>query len=302
MLGIAKGLGVPCVVEIRDLWPESFVAYYSLSYKHPLVLFLSLMEKSVYRRATAIVFTPAGGKAYVEEHKVLAPAALEKVRHINNGVDLEAFDNNVRTHTIDDDDLLNPSIFRVVYAGSVRLVNDLSFLVEVAERLSSTPHIRLLVYGDGDDRERLAEECRHRNLTNIVFKGPVSKNEVPFLMSRSDVNLLHSQSSSLLRYGVSPNKLFEYFAAGKPVLSDLICAYDLIPQYNAGLVVSQEAQEVAGAILRLSALPPEEYREYCQNARQAAEDYDFRVLTQKLLAVLEEAVSNHAETKTQSIL
>src|SRR5690606_22648673 len=117
------------------------------------------------------------------------------------------------------------------------------------------------------------------------------KKYVPFLLSKSDLNILHFQQSSLKKYGASLNKLFEYFASGKPTISDCEFGYDLIKKYNCGFVVDNASpKQLADTIIQISKLPKEEYQIYCNNARLAAQDYDFKVLTKKLIDIVEETI------------
>ena len=99
---------------------------------------------------------------------------------------------------------------------------------------------------------------------------------------------MHVEDCPILRFGISPNKLFDYFAAGKPVLSDFPCPYNPAISYH----VSDELPDlspagVAGEIDRLASLDRETLAQYGLRARKAAEAYEFDVLTQKLLDVIE---------------
>ena len=107
------------------------------------------------------------------------------------------------------------------------------------------------------------------------------------LLTRADVNVFTFANTGLLKYGVSPNKLFMYFASGKPVLSMIRPAYDLVEGKKAGLSVKNEPEAVADAIERFVTMPPSEYQEYCKNARNTAEEYDYKNLVQVLIDRIE---------------
>ena len=79
------------------------------------------------------------------------------------------------------------------------------------------------------------------------------------LFSLADANLIHVQSTPIMRFGCSLNKLFDYFASGKPILSDLKVNYDLIEKYQAGIVLStQEPSVLAETLCKMSDMPMEE--------------------------------------------
>lgn len=149
----AKTLGVPCIVEIRDLWPESIVAYQNRSRKNPAILALYQLEKWIYKKADRLVFTMEGGKDYIRERGWAKDIDLNKVRHINNGVDLEEFDDNATKYILNDTDLNNSDTFKIVYAGSIRAVNNLLPVMEAAKILQENgqKQIQFLIYGSGNE-------------------------------------------------------------------------------------------------------------------------------------------------------
>ncbi|MHB8962495.1 MAG: glycosyltransferase family 4 protein [Saccharofermentanales bacterium] len=277
------------IVEIRDLWPESLVAYGILGRRNPLLRLLYAGEKWIYRHADDIVFTMEGGRDYIigkgwdKEHG--GPVDIAKVHHINNGVDLEVFNADKSAYVTRDEDLDDPDTFKVIYAGSIRLVNNVRSIVDAARYIQQhhSGNIRFLIYGAGSDREELERYCADNQIRNVVFKGLVDKKFIPYILSRSDLNILHFDDSPLKQYGVSLNKMFEYFASGRPTVSDCAFGYDLIARYGCGITSeSADPRDLAEAVIRFSTMPADEYDRYCRNALQAAGDYDFRLLAQQL--------------------
>lgn len=292
----AKRLKVPCVVEIRDIWPESIVEYKGMSRKNPIILVLYQLEKWLYKNADRLIFTMEGGKDYIREKGWEKKISLDKIENLNNGVDLEEFDRNRETFRLDDPDLLDDETFKVVYTGSIRLVNNLGKIVEMAEYMKEhgEDKIKFLLYGDGTEREELIKLCQEKGLDNIKFPGKVEKKYIPFILSRSDLNINHVKQTGIMRFGCSLNKQFDYFASGRPVLSDLTVSYDLIERYHAGITLpTQDTETLCKEVLRFANMPKEEYEQICKNARTAAEHYDYRELTNHLLAILENAVGQN---------
>ncbi len=82
---------------------------------------------------------------------------------------------------------------------------------------------------------------------------------MPSIVSRADVNMAHNTPSPLFRFGISFNKMFDYLAAGKPVLSDFPCPYNPAVTYGAGLDVQHpDAASVRPAGWRDGRYGPEE--------------------------------------------
>jgi glycosyltransferase involved in cell wall biosynthesis len=91
-----------------------------------------------------------------------------------------------------------------------------------------------------------------------------------------------------LKYGPSFNKMFEYLAAGHPILTTLQTPYSIILSNNCGIMTQDNtAESIENSIRKLIALPQEKLIEMGCNAREAAKKYDFVVLTDMLISVIE---------------
>ncbi len=292
-LKLARRYGCKGIAEIADLWPESFVAYGLARRQNLLIKLMYAYEKRLYTRADAIVFTMEGGRDYVIskgwDSDQGGPVDLSKIHHINNGVDLDAFEFDRMHAAFPDPDLDDPDTFKVLYAGAIRQVNNLSILVDTAKALQKQgfPGVKLILFGDGDERAVLEASAKAQGLDNIVFKGKVDKHKVPYILSKADLCLLHWKPTPIAKFGMSMNKQFDYFASAKPVLANNKTAYDLIERYSAGMARDlTSAQDYAEAIGHFAELEPAQREVYGQNACKAAMDYDFTALTQKLLTIM----------------
>lgn len=165
------------VLEIRDLWPESIVHYNRMSVKNPIIRILYRLEKWLYKKADRIIFTFEGGKQYIKDKGWNKTINVDKICFVNNGVDLEEFDLNKELYTLQDELLEREDIFKVVYVGSVRLVNHLEDLLEAAKEIKKKGihNIAILVYGEGTEKEILRQKCIENDL-QMYFRGRVEKN------------------------------------------------------------------------------------------------------------------------------
>ena len=68
---IAKKLKIPCICEIRDLWPESIVAYKGVSPKNPAIVAMRMLEKWIYKKCDRLIFTMEGGVEYIDRKSVV---------------------------------------------------------------------------------------------------------------------------------------------------------------------------------------------------------------------------------------
>ena len=286
---LARRFGVPCISEVRDLWPESIVAYSErFTRSHPLMRLLYRGEKWIYEKSDALVFTWEGAYDYIVERGWDKSIPREKAHYINNGVDLALFDENRGRFRADDPALDDPSVFKAVCAGSVRRVNNIGLLLYAAKELKDL-RIRLLIYGDGDELDALRRRVADEGIRNVDLRGRVEKKYIPSVISRADLNLLHYEMTPLLRFGLSPNKLFEYLAAGKPIFSTVRSPYSIVEKYRCGAdTAGFTARELAEGIERIAALSEAERAAMGERARAAAADFDFEALTDRLIRLIEQ--------------
>lgn len=288
---LAKYFDVECICEVRDLWPETIVEYSSrFTKKNPVIKLLYQGEKWIYKKADKLIFTMEGGKDYIIDQEWDTghggPIDLTKVFHINNGVDLEVFQYNREHYQVEDPDLEDPDIFKVIYTGSIRKANNLGLLLDVAKEVKN-PQIRFLIWGDGDELPALRQRVENEHIENVVFKGRVSKTYIPYITSHADLTVLNYEMHNIWKYGGSQNKLFEYFAGGCPVLTNLVMGYDLIDRYHCGFHVDYSNLGCAVEnISQIASMNQEAYTVLAANASKAAEAYSYQALTQKLLNVI----------------
>ena len=288
---IAKKLQIPCICEIRDLWPEAIFAFNKVKENSLIGRVLVAGEHWIYKRADSLIFTKEGDIDYIKEKKWDTNQGghinLDKIHYINNGVDIEAFNKSIKENVINDEDLESGK-FNVVYVGSIRPVNNVGNILDAARLLMDKKDIQFLIYGDGNQREMLVKRVQDEGLRNVKIKGFVNKQFIPYILSKSSVNILnYSQTQYNWKRGNSSNKLFEYMASGKPIISTVKMGYSIIKKYKCGMELEKSTpQELAKAILKIKSMPLEEYETLGHNAKKGAEDFDFKVLTQKLIEVI----------------
>lgn len=286
VLIIAKKLKAKYIIEVLDLWPESFVAFGLIKKNNPLLRTFYAIEKWAYTHADKIVFSMEGGLQYIKEKKwdnqSGGPIDLDKVFYINNGVDIKEFNKNINTYKISDEDLEN-DLKKITYLGSIRLVNNLKQLIDAAALLKSDKKIVFLIYGDGGDRKYLENYCIQNRIDNVVFKEKwLDPKYVPFVLSKSYINILNYKPNPIEKYGGSQNKLFLSLASGKPICCNLNMGYSPIVKYNLGICKNfSSSEEYASALFSLINLDEERYNEMCNRSIDVAKQFDFELLAQK---------------------
>jgi len=256
-LWIARLSGIPFVLEVRDLWPQVLIDQGGMHPDSFMVLLLSWMEYQLYKQAHTVVVLAKGA-----EHYVLQRGARHTV-WLPNGPDLEMF--SPRPLPID-----RPE-FTVLYAGAHGDANDLGNVISAARLLEQQrASTRFRFIGDGPEKENLIQQAA--DLKSVSFENPVPKAEIPDLMAEADAILLSLRDVPLFRYGVSPNKLYDAYAIGRPVITTVSGAINAEVE-EKGLGVTAEPgdpQALANAVLSLSLKPRLERQAMAKRAIQLA--------------------------------
>ena len=139
-----------------------------------------------------------------------------------------------------------------LYAGTHGMANGLDALLDAASVLKGRGRddIKLVLCGAGQTKEKLKARAIAENLTNVVFLDQVSKDKVPALMKGSDIGLQILMDVPVFYNGTSPNKFFDYIAAGLPVLVNYQgWIADMIKENECGFVVpANRAEAFADAL------------------------------------------------------
>ncbi|MBQ0011930.1 MAG: glycosyltransferase family 4 protein [Clostridiales bacterium] len=282
---LGKKYGRKSIVEVRDLWPESIVSFGVAKRSNPLVKLMYSFEKYLYKHADELVFTMENAWQYFEDRGLDKYIPREKVHYVNNGIDLNDFNFNKDHYSIEDADLEDDKLFKVVYVGSIRKVNNVGKILDVAKCVKNS-RVKFLIWGDGYELESLKKRLTSEKIENVSIKGRAEKKYIPYITSHANLNYMHVGQASVLKYGISANKMFDYAAAGKPIISDFACGMNPADVYKAGLTCSiDNVEKIAELIDGFAVMGSEEYKGYCDNAVRLAEDYSFEILAQKMIDV-----------------
>lgn len=290
----ARKLKVRYIAEAWDLWPEGFVTFGLVSAYNPILKWAYAKERKMYERGSDIIFSFAGGIEYLKKkhwtNSTGGKIDESKVYYINNGISINDFDKNKVAYSLNDKDIENEKIFKIIYLGSIRLVNDVQQVIDALFLLKDYKDICLFIYGNGEQRDRLMQYCKDKGISNVVFKQEwIPLTYVPYVMSHSNLNILNYQTG-FGDYGISSGKLFQSLAAGKPVVCNVNIMYDnVITDNHLGIAENLDTpQKYADAILKMYNLDKDSYNAICDRVRETAKRFDFKMLSNQLIEVLRE--------------
>lgn len=280
---LARKYGAKLIFEVRDLWPLTLLEVGGHSPHHPFVRTMARAERLGYERCAYTVSLLGGAKDYMVAHGLDA----SKFVYIPNGIDPQTSHENAAPLPQEHDrvirELKTQDKLVVLYSGNHGIVNALGNVIEAARLLKDEPAVHFLLVGQGPEKEHLQSDARQARLTNVTFLPPVSRTEMPALTHAADVGYVGLQRRDLFRYGVSPNKLYEYMSAELPILFAIDTAYNEVAEAQCGFSLpAEDAPALAHALRRIVRMPREELQEMGRRARRHVQNaHTYETLAQQ---------------------
>ena len=277
--------GVPFVLEIRDLWPQTLIDLGSYPRWHPGVLLFGAMERALYRRAAHIVSLLPRADRHIAAVVGRAPA----VTWIPNGIDLRlAKEVRPAPHAGEEPDA--DAAFVVMYAGAHGPANALDAVLDAAALLEQRQpgRFRMRFIGDGHDKARLQARARAQGLSSVCFDDPVPKAKVYQLLAGADALIVNMNRGALYQSGISFNKIYDYLSVGRPIIFGTDAVNNPVAEAAAGVTVpANDPEALAGGIEAVARISLAEREAIGARARAFVETHhDIEVLAERFAAVL----------------
>jgi glycosyltransferase involved in cell wall biosynthesis len=271
------------VLEIRDMWPQVLVEMGALSDRSVLNRVLRRLETFLYRRADATIALADG----LKEQMVERGAVADRTHVVPNAADPADFAAPGPRDQLRARYGLKGTVF--AYTGAHRPANGLDAVLDTAaELLHEHPEVTFLFVGGGSEKPRLVERAAEEHLANVRFMDPVPKEEMPALLGAVDAGLLVFADKPIFARHMSANKLYDYMAAGLPVISAVPGeGARFIKQAGAGLTVGPH--ELTDAVRTMLATTPEEREGFGRAGRCYISSHQSRTaMAAKLESILDE--------------
>jgi len=226
---LARIKRVPFLLEIRDLWPAFAIAVGILQ-QPILIRAAEWLERFLYRHADQVVVNSPGFIDHLHSHGAI------HVELVPNGADTSMFDPQAKGENFRHIHGLADR-FIALYAGAHGMSNDLGVLLTAAEMLMDRDDIILVLLGDGKEKPALQSQARDMVLTNLKFIPPIPKKEMPIALAAADACIAILKPIPLYAT-VYPNKVFDYMAAGRPVVLAMEGVIrEVIMSANSGIAI-----------------------------------------------------------------
>ena len=272
----------PYVFEVRDQWPEIPIEL-GIIKNRVLKKLLLLLEKSIYKRSSAIVALSPGMAEGIK--KVLT--VERPVEVVPNSCDIDIFRPEI-------DGALIREKYRwvnklvLLQFGAMGKTNGLDFVIKAADRLEDNHDIHFVLAGDGSLKRTFIKRIKQLGLNNIEIIDAVSKEKLPELVAACDVGMVIFANFPVLENN-SANKFFDSISAGKPVLLNYSgWQRKILEENDAGF--GCDLWDIGQFVEKVSYLNShrKQLKSMGQNARRIAmENFDRDKLAAQVLSLLE---------------
>ncbi len=285
--------GVPYVLQIQDMWPQSVTSsgFLGEASGGRAERILHRFCDAVYGRATSIAVTAPGMRRALE----LRGVDPLKIEFVPNWADEACFaPTTVSPTLVDEFGPFRP--FTVMYAGNFGEAQVLHHVIESAAVLRNDKDIGFVFVGSGVAETRMHARVAELKLDNVRFVPPQPFNRMKDVLALGDVQLISLKDVPLFR-STLPSKLQANMAAGRPLIGAVAGdAASVINSSGAGFVTAPEDPiGLADSIRRMARLSVQERDAMGKRARtHYLENFSEKVVGDSLSRLLTEASMRRA--------
>ncbi len=293
---ISRRYNAKFILEIGDLWPQVWVERKAFPRYHPFIVLLSVLEKYLHKRTRVFV----SSLPYVSDYLKEKGLKSYKFSWIPNGINLEDFklngmqdsqDNNVNNILKALNAEKQKGNMNAIYVGGIGVGNRVDCIVQAAKVLKDRgiDKISFHIIGDGHSKDAIIKYVSDNKLNSVKIWSPIVRKLVPNILKYADVGILCLHNNPIYRYGVNLSKLYDYMAAGLPVVFSAEVRNNLVEHYGTGITVPPSNPDaIASALQKIQSITPNERSLMGQRGYNGiAEDYNIKELSNKYLDFIE---------------
>ncbi len=270
--------------EVRDIWPLTLVELSNISENNLLIRFMKHYEKFAYRHADNVIsLLPTAKEYYISQGM-----SKNKFIYLPNGIAIkEQYGKPLPENIVSK---IPKDKFIIAYSGTVGIANNLDYLVDVANLLKDNKYIHFIILGQGGEKKRLENRTITLGLKNFTFLDPIRKEQVGAFLEYIDVAFISLLPEKLFRFGVSPNKVFDYMYSKKPIIWAIKAGNNLVNEANCGYSVElNNIEALKDIIIKMSQLSEERLKELGNNGYNfVKKHHSYQMLAKKLIIKIEE--------------
>ncbi len=280
---LAKKSGIPFIYYLID-------ALHSIIPVKSFRWVAKILEKKTLKNSHEVIVINDKLKDYVIE----MGSDPDRTYLVRAGVDLERFNSHIDSDRIRKQYKIEANDFVLFFMG---WLYDFSGLKEVALDLAKIkekkPNLKLLIAGEGDLYTELKKIQQEYNLQDkIILAGWQPYEKIPEFLKISDVCLFPAHDNEVT-HNIVPIKIYEYMAAGKPVIATRLPGVTNEFGNNNGVIFADEPGEVVKRTVEL--IKNGDRAEEGLRAKGFVKRYSWDNITQDFEAILEKACLNSRE-------
>lgn len=273
------------VFEVRDLWPETLIDTGALRRDSFIARLMRFGERFFYKKAKKIITLMPLAKNYI----ISLGIEENKIAWVPNGCRIE------RYKYVETPILKSSPPFNLYYLGSLGKVNGIREMIRAFAILNKSypGYFNFHIYGSGPEEEELRTLCHEIQASNVHFHGFVSKEKIYEIINKADAFVYYLYDMPLYKYGISPNKLNDYLASGRPVVAAAKVPMNPIAEAGAGICreeISPESLALAVEDLFLHHSSEDRIQMGINGRKYLEKNLDIRILAEKFEIVLKEIV------------
>lgn len=278
---VPKLLGAKTVLYMFEAMPELFASKYKVSRQHLIVRLLEIIERIASSYADRIVTVNEVIKKVFVSRKV----PTSKITVILNSPDEEIF----KRESYGNGYMKKRKCFVLVCHGTISKRYGFQTAIKAVSLLrNKIPDLRLEIVGNGEYMEGLVSLVTHLSLEDVVnFRGYVSLDKIPNLIMQSDIGLVPIAKDNFTDL-MLPNKLFEYIALGRAVISSNLMT--IRTYFNNDSILffeSNNEKDLARCIFQLYQNPAKR-TSFVRSANKIYEKYRWSKMKKEYLKVYED--------------
>jgi glycosyltransferase involved in cell wall biosynthesis len=289
---IAKKYSAHYIVEVRDLWPATWISDFGMSKWHPRAIVFGCLEKWAYKRAEKIIYSMSRGDLYFCDELGIDK---KKTAWIGQPMDCERFDANAKKYEQLPNEIKDfvGNSFCCVFTGYYMEYEGVHEMLEAARIIQNQElQIKFVFVGSGQEEEKMKDYAEKNQLRNVLIYSRIDKELVPALLRRADICLAHlavKGNPNSYKYDASKNKINEYMYSDSCIIYGTFVENQFVQTSGAGYTITPFcASEFAERISEVYLMMPEERKRFGEAARKyILENNTLTKLTDKYLEALE---------------
>jgi glycosyltransferase involved in cell wall biosynthesis len=275
------GMGVPALAA-KKLFGLPYIVWGRGSDVHLSGKSVKFILRPVLKNADAVIALTENMK------KNMGGFCNRDIFVIPNGIDLDRF-NNLSKKDLRSGLQLGQDAKIITFIGRLHPVKGVTFLIKAMKLIKNEePNTKLIIIGDGSEKERLKEIARELNLEpSVIFLQQVPNQSIPKYTVASDVFVLPSLSEGF------PLTILEAMASGLPVVSTRVGGLsEIITEGENGFLVEPGKPEQLAEKILFFLKNDEARAKVSENNKEKAKQYSWESIVSKVEAIYYEVLKN----------